>query len=272
MRRCRGGVLAAAVTLLALAPASAAWAATLHASLQPGAVTVNPGDIVTIELAVANDGVPFNAFDASVRFDPARLAFVTQVNSSIQRGELMTNACSNTFHRFSAASDSLQITLSLLCNGVSVIGPGVVYRVQFQAGSLLGLTHLGLGPSTRFYDAGFFVSPLDTAGMTICIGNCATGVGSGIPPASVLSLSAPRPNPWSALAPLWFTVTQPSAGPVTLTLHDISGRVWRRSASEWLPAGSSTLSIEHGALPNGLYFARFSTRAGVVTRSVVVVR
>ena len=130
---------------------------------QDSTITVAPGDTVGVGIVVR--GSPrFNAFDASLRFDPAMLSFEP---GSETRGELMTAACAQSFHRFQPAPDSLRIVLSLLCSKISVSGPGVVYRVVFRAGRNPGATTLSLGPSTEFYRAGLFVRPLHRREMVV---------------------------------------------------------------------------------------------------------
>lgn len=153
---------------LAAAPAAAAG---VTAGFQQPFLQVAPGDTFQVQIVVPVAGDPFNAFDAPIRFDPAQLTFVPTSPLANQRGALMTSACSNTFHLFNARPDSLQITLSLLCNQVFVIGPGVVYQVRFRAPLTPGITTLTLGPSTAFYNAGFKVLPLVKTGMTVQIGD-----------------------------------------------------------------------------------------------------
>ena len=53
---------------------------------------------------------------------------------SLQRGTLATGACllNSPFHSFVTAPDSLMCTLVILCGGVSVTGPGQLYRVRVR--------------------------------------------------------------------------------------------------------------------------------------------
>ena len=255
-----------AAASLAAAPAHALG---VHASLQPTSILLNPGDVLTVSLTLDPADSFINAFDAAIRFDPARLAFIPQSTIAVQIGPLMSAACANTFHRFSATGDSLAINLSLLCAGAEVNGPGVIYQVQFQVLSPTGTTHIGLGPSTRFYDAGFVVGPLDTAGMDVCVTNCATGVGVGTPPPS--AALAITPNPWRAGAAVCgFRLAR--AGDVSLSLLDVSGRSRLEIPTRWFPAGAAMLTLERGDLPSGMYFARLRTADGVRTAPVVLMR
>lgn len=264
--RCTMVALLVAVASLAAAPATATG---IHASLQPAGTVLSPGDYFTVSLTLDPADSNINAFDAAIRFDPSRVAFVPPGNIASQIGPLMTAACGNTFHRFSATGDSLAINLSLLCAGVEVSGPGVVYQVLFQALAPTGTTHIGLGPSTRFYDAGFVVSPLDTAGMDVCVTNCATGVGDG-PPSPWRPFTI-APNPWrGGVATCGFHLAR--AGDVSLSLLDVSGRSRLVVPARWYPAGAATLSLARGDLPTGMYFARLTTADGVRTAPVVLMR
>lgn len=260
----------AVVALAAVvATATPAHALGVHASLQPSTITVNPGDVITVDVTLSPADAWINAFDAAIRFDPVRLAFVPAGNVNDQRGPLMTAACSNTFHRFLATSDSLAINLSLLCAGAEVNGPGVIYRVQFQALAPSGVTHVSLGPSTAFYNAGFFVTPLDVAGMDICVSNCATGVGEG--DASPALAFGAGPNPWRA-GPASFTFRLPHAGEVSLALLDVSGRTRLECPVRWFPAGAGVITLGRAGLASGMYFARLRTADGVRTSPIVLMR
>jgi hypothetical protein len=264
----RRTMVATLLTAASLA-AAPAHAIGVHASLQPATAFLNPGDYLTVSITLDPADAYINAFDAAIRFDPSRFAFVPPGSIATQIGPLMSAACPNAFHRFSAAGDSLAINLSLLCAGAEVNGPGVVYQVLFQALSPTGLTHIGLGPSTRFYDAGFVVSPLDTAGMEICISNCADGVGDQArTPSAAFAIA---PNPWrGGVASCDFRLAR--AGNVSLSLLDVSGRSRLEIPARWFRAGAAMLVIDRGDLPSGMYFARLRTADGVRTAPVVLMR
>ena len=71
------GLVAAIVVATAAAGCltTAASAAGISVGFQQPALAVAPGDTFTVELVVPEAGDEFNAFDAAIRFDPARLAF-----------------------------------------------------------------------------------------------------------------------------------------------------------------------------------------------------
>jgi hypothetical protein len=144
----------------------------IHAALLPAVVAVAPDSEFTLELTITAADASFNGLDSVVEFDPAALTFVPAAPVSLQEGALMTGACGNTFHRFAAAADSLNLTDVLLCAGESLTGPGAVYRLRFRAGATPGTTFVRLRPPrTRFYNAGLYVLPVETFDAEIRIGS-----------------------------------------------------------------------------------------------------
>jgi len=87
----------------------------------------------------------------------------------------------------------------------------------------------------------------------------ATAVDEGQPPVARYQLSN-HPNPFNPRTTLNFTVTQ--RGPVTLTIHDASGRRVRMLVDEVLEPGTDHSVIWDGRndadhpVPSGVYFAR----------------
>src|SRR2546422_7001597 len=153
---------AVAALILALAVGSGSprgARAGIHVELGPGSSLVQPGDTVTVQLQVFQAESEFNAFDAYLRFDPARLQFVPASSLSQQIGPVMSSGCGSFFHQFKARSDTLEIHLGMLCSNVFVTGPGVIYQVRFRVLEGTGPTQIYLGSGTEFYRAGFFVRP-----------------------------------------------------------------------------------------------------------------
>jgi hypothetical protein len=256
------GLILAALAVLA-APAVADG---VHVRLETPSVVVASNEEFNVDFVVFQADEPFNGFDASIRFDPSRVSYVTGTN---QQGSLMTAACPNRFPFFATASDSLRITLVLLCAGTTVTGPGQLYRVRFKAGTTAGPTQLTLGPFTQFYNAGFPVTPLEAQNLEVCV-DCPTGVDDLAAPA--FAMAAPRPNPWSGSAPASFEFDLPAAGPVTLSLHDVSGRAVASRGPEWFGAGHHAFRLARPDAPAGIYFARLHTPHGSASRAVVLTR
>jgi hypothetical protein len=271
-RGVRGVMLALALACLAIALPAVAARADIHAGFTPSSITVAPGDTFTVDLAITLADSAFNAFDASIRFDPSRLTFVPTSPVGNQRGALMTNACANTFHLFSAAPDSLKITLSLLCSATFVTGPGVIYRVKFQAGLTTGTTVLSLGPFTEFYKAGIYARPLFKQTLTVTIGT-PTGVEGETPARSGLDLAPPAPNPRRGSGAVILDFALPSHDLVSFDVLDLMGRRVAGRGTERLASGRYHLAWTPPVLPSGDYFLRLRTLSnGSVTRRWTVLR
>jgi hypothetical protein len=237
-------------------------------------VSVASGGTVTVDLAAQETGFPFNGFDIVLRYDPARLTFAPMAPVSSQFGPLMTSACANTFHVFGSAPDSLAITLVLLCNGVSVTGPGAIYRVRFNAAATDAYTTLTFGPSTEFYMGGPEVTPLVTRPIVVKIGN---PVPVGVPrqAGEGLVLTAARPNPARSEALLRFRL--PFGAETSLQIHDAQGRRVRTLVAGPLPSGEHVarwdLLDERGApVPAGVYFASLTCAGATRNTRLVTLR
>jgi hypothetical protein len=258
LRRRAGAVLAHGAALALLLAPLRAEAAGVTLGFQDDTLLVAPGGTLIADLTVPFTGAAFNAFDASVRFDPAWLTFLPTVPVNDQRGPLMTTGCSNTYHLFSAQPDSLAITLVLLCGGQSRTGPGVIYRVKFTASTTPGWTRLRFGPFTQFYFAGSYVNPLIASEAVVKIGNPPPVAVDDRPPVAVpgLSLAPPQPNP--ARGARGVTLRFELAGPddVGFDLLDALGRRVASRPAERFGAGSHALVWEPGALAAGRYLLR----------------
>lgn len=273
-----GPGLRALVTAIALG--AALWTATtpapadadVFAGFATPAFSVAPGDTFTAYLVIEQAGDEFNAFDASMRFDPALLSFEAITPVSAQRGDLMVGACSNTFHRFDAAPDSLKITLSLLCSNTFVTGPGTIYRVRFRAGLTEAVTTITLGAFTEFYRAGLFVRPLHKGSMTVTIGS-PVGVEPAKPAGRALELAPPAPNPRRGSSSVTLDFSLPAPDVVRIELLDVQGRLVAARPVERLAEGRHRLAWSPPGLAAGVYTIRLSAaRAGSATRRWSVLR
>lgn len=98
-----------------------------------------------------------------------------------------------------------------------------------------------------------------------------TSVATDAPTLSLMSLSAPTPNPVSTGARFHYTLAAPGA--VEITIHDVKGRriatLLERNA---LPAGTGSVRFDASHLASGVYFARMKTAAGAVSQKIAVIR
>ena len=268
-------VLACALGILALT-CSAARAARYTLAGAADTVAVSPGQTFTLDLVLRDASPPFNAFDLDVRFDPARLTNTPMSPLSAQRGALMTSACltNSPFHLFSSTPDSLVCTLVIMCNGVSVTGPGTLYRVRFTAAAGDAWTTVTFGAGTAFYLGGPVVDTLVKQPIVIKIGNPPVLDAGGLPSRPVAAeLDPVVPNPSRLPSRLGVSFRLPRADAVEMTLLDPLGRRVAGSPRAQLAAGAQRLAFDLPRLPPGLYLLVLRTGAGEVrTRPWVVLR
>lgn len=255
-----------ACSLLLLGAPASSLAQGVNVALTPASQVVEPGSEFTIDATVTQAGSPFNGFELVVGYDPAALTFLPASPLSLQQGCLMTGSCSSacgtTFHVFSAAGDSLAVYDGLLCDQLSLTGPGQVYRLRFQASAIPQVTALSLRRA-EFYDAGLLVTPVTPSGCIVGIGvSLDAGRPSGAPGLSVRA----QPNPCRGRVLL--SVVADGADEPDLRVLDMLGRTVRR-----LPAargGSGTWRVEWDGrtdagtrAPAGVYLVRLGAGARV---------
>lgn len=265
---------AAAFALLAASASFAPAHAGVKVGLTPAIQNVAPGADFDVFIDVTEAGSAFNGFDVVVGYNPAALTFLPLAPTTSQQGCLMTGGCSascgNTFHVFSAAGDSLSVSDVLLCNGVSLTGPGHLYKLRFHASSTPQITQLTIRRA-NFYNAGLFVNPVDKAGCTIGIG-MNVGVGEG----TTLNSGGVRvePNPSRGSVAFVPMDTDPAVAEVEVEVLDLQGRIVRHLGPEWLGSRSSLawdgLDAHGQRVPAGIYLARIRRGPRLQTARVVL--
>ena len=226
----RLGWLALAVAaLVASAPIARA---AVSAGLTPASQMVTPGTDFDLFFDVTAAGSQFNGFDVVVSYNPAALTFLPLAPTSLQQGCLMTggcsSACGNTFHAFSTAGDSISVSDVLLCNEVTVTGPGRLYVLHFHAANVQQVTQLDIRRA-NFYNAGLFVTPVHTASCQVGIG-VQVGVGPRTPaPARPLRV---EPNP--AFGRVNFVSDDDASRWAEAEVMDLQGRLVQRLGPTWL--------------------------------------
>src|SRR5262249_11165328 len=148
-----------------------------------------------IEVRVALTGASFNGFDVRVSYDPSALTFVPLSPASLQEGPLMTGACGNTFHHFSAGAGLDTISDVLLCAGTTLSGPGTIYKLHFRAASTPQTTVVHVVPgSLKFYNAGLYVTPVSSSDAAVGIDMPVTAVGGGSGRPTLALAATPNPS------------------------------------------------------------------------------
>ncbi len=254
------------VRITLVAAALLTWAGSSRAdgiqvALQTPSGTVAPGSLFEVDIQVTASGAAFNAYDAVVGFDPAALTFVAMSPLSLQEGSLMKGACGNTTVVFHSAPDSLRISHSLLCNSLSVTGPGTLYKLQFRASNTPQITHVvfrrraGFGPNSglQFYDAGLYVGPAASQDLAVGIGMT---VGVGVAPSTRALAVIASPNPSRGSVHIQLD-SGDHPGPARLRVFDAAGRMVRQFAD--LPSGRREFTWDgrDGSgtpVPSGSYF------------------
>ena len=215
--------LAVAIALASLLPLPA-HASGVTVALLPDSGFVSPGSEFTLELWVTASGGLFNAYDAVIDYDPAVLTFLPTSPPTLQEGAYMKTspACGSTFHYFTNAGDSLVISHSLMCNLMSLPGPGQLYKLRFRASSTPQWTWVRIR-SIQFYDDGLFVNPALASDAAVAIG-VAVGVPGPGPAPGELSVKV-APNPCRAAAAI--IVETAAAGEQQVVVCDVQGRAVR---------------------------------------------
>ena len=263
----------ASLLLLGLAGASPVRAFTVSGATDT--VVVAPGGQCAVDVVVRNPDQAFNAFDLSIHFDPAFLTNVPLSPVSLQRGELMLGACAlnQPFHIFTPAPDSLVCTLVILCNGVTVTGPGTIYHLRFQAAVTNAWTSLTFGPGTGFFNGGPHVDGVTTRPIVVKIGSPVLDAGGRPRLPSSPVLDPVSPNPARTGSPLAVSFSLPRAESCEVLVLDPQGRRVAGSARTRLDAGPHRLQLPTPALAPGRYTVALRTESGITrTRPWVVLR
>ncbi len=211
-----------AALLLACLPHAIANASGVTVAVLPDSAYVSPGSEFTLELQVTEAGSLFNAYVATIAYDPAALTLLPTSPLSLQEGAYMKTACGSTSHNFTTAADSLVIVHSLLCNGLFLPGPGQLYKLRFRSSGPPQWTSVSIR-NIQFYNAGFFVNPSHSSDAAIAMGVPVGVPGSGAPPGK--TRLRVTPNPCRAAATVF--VETAAAGWQRVIVCDVQGRTVR---------------------------------------------
>ena len=257
--------LCAACLGLVAAPAHA----VVSMGLTPASQTVASGSDFDVFIDITNAGSAFNGFDAIVSFDPAVLTFVPLAPTTNQQGCLMTGGCSaacgSTFHLFSAAADSVSVSDVLLCNQIFLTGPGHLYKLRFHASGNHVITNVNIR-SANFYNAGLFVTPVQTSNATIGI-DITLGVGPTPAPGGARVRVEPNPS----FGRVQF-VSESAADLGAIEILDLQGRVVRslEPASPGARVTWDGRDARGARVPAGVYAARIHRGDGIQLTRVVL--
>jgi hypothetical protein len=213
--------LAVAIALACLLPLPA-QASGVIAAILPDSGFVSPGSEFTLELWLTEPGDSINAYDAVIEYDSTVLTFLQASPLSLQEGAYVKTACGNTFQNFTSAGDSLTIAHSLMCNLVSLPGPGQLYKLRFRASGVPQWTWVRIR-SIQFYRGGLFVNPALLSDVAVAIGVPVNVPAPGPAPTETRVKAAP--NPCRAAATI--VVETATAGEQQVIVCDVQGRAVR---------------------------------------------
>jgi hypothetical protein len=192
-------------------------------ALSPGDSIITPGTNFVVRLEVTTAGAVFDGYEAVVRFDPAVLDFIALSPTSAQQGSYMTGACGTApFHIFryaGAGADSVKVTHVILCGGLQLPGPGLLYKLKFHARAQPAVTSVAIR-RIRFTNGGLDVQPIETSDAFFWVGN-PTDAPHNRPAADFARIRV-SPVPCNSSASIW--VRSEAAGLQTLSVYDVLGR------------------------------------------------
>jgi len=253
-RRCAQFVTLVAALVAGAGAASAAGPGVVVA-MRPATQQVAPGATFDMSIQVTKAGSPFNAFDLYVGYDPKALTLLPQTPAAEQEGAMFAAACANRFHRFQAGAGADTASDVLLCAGVSLTGPGEIYKLKFRASATAQVTTVRFLPGLQFYDAGLFVNPDSSVDASI---------GIGVEPAKPRPVQAPllrvAATVDSAAGTVAVKVVTDRDGWQRLVIRDAAGRLVRRLGDGAFASGTRTatwdgLDGSGKAAPEGSYVA-----------------
>jgi hypothetical protein len=263
------------VALLAalLSMPSYALAQGVKVALLPNSQTVEPDSSFDLSIVVTRAGSSFNGFDAYIGYDPAALTLVPKSPISLQEGPYFTAACGNRFHRFQQGVDRDTITDVLLCAGVSLTGPGTIYKLRFKAAHTPQVTKVKFLPGLQFYNEGRFVNPDSSSDATIGIGLMLDARPAPSMAPLVKMIAAPNP----AHGRVSLRIETDRAGWQRLLVMDLQGRIVRNLDSADYPAGMRSVSWDGRndsgrVVPPGRYMASLRVPGRTLETRFIILR
>lgn len=237
-------------------------------SIDPGSSVVSPGEEFDLVLRINADADTFSNFRVILRFDPAVLAFVEAVEGSLY----VETGLPTWFHVEEESLGTWEIFDVLLHGRTYVVAPGELARVRFEA--------LALGVSPVDYASAIVTDrdrePLDPLYWTngIVFVDDITGVPGTSTHSWEIGPPVPNPSPGAVRFRIGAPVGGGRGGPAVVL--DIRGRRVRELDS---PARSGAGFTEWDGrddrgepAPPGVYFVRWPTPDGGVSRRVTLIR
>ena len=253
-----------------------------NAYVLPESSLVDIGTVAEVGFAVDDSAHQFNGYEITIQYDPRILSL-----ESVLPGPLMLDACPNWFNRRTETDSTVSYVHIVLCDGVSLDGPGVLSLFRFNADSIgVSPVRITSPPDLSFFDDGLYVAPdhptyprqVVLHDGVIEVWDPAT---SDVPRPSAAGRSAHDisirlfPNP--VVESTSIRLDLPEDGPLELQLFDACGRrLWQWTAHA---ARAGTIEVPWprieaagGPVPGGVYFVRARSAYGAGAARAVVRR
>jgi hypothetical protein len=264
--------LVPALCVLGVAASAGPARAAVSVALTTASQDVSRNADVDVFLDIPGASSGFNAFNLVVSYDPTALTLVPAAPTTGQQGCLMTGACSGacgqTFHQFAAAGDSVSVSDVLLCNLVSLSGPGRLYRLRFHTANRSVITYVRIR-RVHFFDAGILVPVAGATDLGLAI-----GATTGVTPGGAGGHGALRAEPNPAAGHVRFVSVDDREAWTTCDVLDLQGRVVRRLGPVWLAARGALEWDRTDArgvrVPAGVYLVRVQRGAETAESRLVL--
>jgi hypothetical protein len=264
------------VGFLLMLPPAIAFGSGVDVAVLPWPKIVVPGEVFDLDLSIPVAGDSLNGYETTITYDTSLLTFIQLSPVSLQEGPLMVEACpTGRWHQFSATSGIITISHVLLCAGEFITGPGVLYRLRFQAGPVSANTEVVI-QSMDVYRAGYYVSPVRTTNGLVRISST-TGVDEGEGSGEIrFGLLSAFPNPTRGSTRIDFTLQH--GGAVDLAVYSVRGARLQTLFEGYLEAHVRCSRAWDGrdgtarSVPAGVYWIRLDTGEEIATRPIILIR
>jgi len=249
-----------------------------HALIVPDTTWANLYSLVEVHLDVDSTAHQFNGFGITFQYDPSVVSF-----DSLTPGDLMLDACPNWFNHLDTTDSTLSYTHIILCNLVSVDGPGRLCTIRFTADNAgISPVMITSDPDRSFYDAGMYVYPghpdyprqvIFHDGAIVVIdpnADCEEMIED-----AGVRLTSIRPNPASSGAEILFELPEPAW--VRLEIYDTMGRMVRTLIDDRQTLGMHSTAWngtdDRGlSVCSGVYFCTMTAGDHQSRRRIVLLR
>ncbi|MBK9420967.1 MAG: T9SS type A sorting domain-containing protein [Flavobacteriales bacterium] len=155
------------------------------------------------------------------------------------------------------------IVASVPAPDMAMMDPGPNFLASLGKYRYSGVSYYaGLLDDVRIYDRALSNAELDSLN-----GNFSTAAPQQ-PASTGVELFQNQPNPASSSTTITFE--QPTAGPVSLRVYDLNGKLLTELENATLPAGKHSYTVDLSNVGAGVYFCELRSNGSVLTRKLLV--